>query len=723
MNVVDLRSYNHRKTIESIAKYYNDQSWFVIPLKYGTKQPLEDNWNEKPLDFDLLKQYAQSPINLGVLLGKRVIDIDLDCSESRGLAKYILPQTAVFGRQTAPSSHWVYSLSPEFDDEGVKIQQWRMPKSLVSEDEKSMVMELRGLTKTGKYSQTMFPPSLHPNGELVQWETDAVPLMIEDMEPLHKRLKLLAIASVILKCWDSGIRDDLAIHLTALLLKSDYPADLIISALEGIMTEARDEEMVKRLNSSVRGTIRRWEEGEPIAGSSKLRDILTDDVFQFITKNVGVADTDIPGLSFTGKGAIEKTTENLSLIVRHDSSLSNMLARDEVTNDLVYVNPMPEVEKYGFVVPEVQSSFKEGHELGLSVYIANKYRVSFGPERLYKVLIDIASTTNSVNFLADRIKQCKWDGEERIPTLFQKMFGVKGSFYSTMAKAWFRTAVRRVFEPGCPMEQMIILKGRQHCGKSAFTKILAFDNDQWHCDFSGMMDNVEAQRLASSKWIIELSELSSFRSTKDHNTLKSFITRTSDDYRELYRNKVTSHPRTCVFIGTTNDDSFLTDRTGNRRYWIIEIDPKYNENNTIDLKWLIENRDQLWGEAYHLYKNTTEDEIQKETRDIGFTSRNHEIHEKHMVENVLTAMDGGLAFVIQRFKQKGYVTSAEFLTDFAQHSVQNIKAFNMNMAADALKEFGMAKRRRKVNGKHKNVFVFDGAIPDITSSSIEEEEY
>ena len=107
MNVVDLRSYNHRKTIESIAKYYNDQSWFVIPLKYGTKQPLEDSWNEKPLDFDLLKQYAQSPINLGVLLGKRVIDIDLDCSESRGLAKYILPQTAVFGRQTAPSSHWV----------------------------------------------------------------------------------------------------------------------------------------------------------------------------------------------------------------------------------------------------------------------------------------------------------------------------------------------------------------------------------------------------------------------------------------------------------------------------------------------------------------------------------------------------------------------------------------------------------------------------------------
>jgi len=82
-------------------------------------------------------------------------------------------------------------------------------------------------------------------------------------------------------------------------------------------------------------------------------------------------------------------------------------------------------------------------------------------------------------------------------------------------------------------------------------------------------------------------------------------------------------------------------------------------------------------------------------------------------------MDGGLAFAIQRYKQKGYVSSAEFLTDFAQHSVQNIKAFNMNIAAHALKEFGMVKRRRTVNGKLKNVFVFDGALPE--PDPIEEE--
>ena len=110
-NVVSLNEYDSRKTTESIIGYYKDLNWFIIPLKYGTKQPIEDDWNDKPLDHEALEQFAKNPINLGVLLGKRVIDIDLDCEESRALAEYILPPSLTFGRDSTPKSHYVYSLS------------------------------------------------------------------------------------------------------------------------------------------------------------------------------------------------------------------------------------------------------------------------------------------------------------------------------------------------------------------------------------------------------------------------------------------------------------------------------------------------------------------------------------------------------------------------------------------------------------------------------------
>lgn len=730
---MDLRSYDHRKTIDSIAEYYNNLSWFVIPLKYGTKQPLEDSWNEKPLDFDLLKQYAQGPINLGILLGKRVIDIDLDCPESRSLAPYILPETAIFGRESTPGSHFVYTLSSDFDSEGVNIKQWRMPKSLVDED-KAMVLELRGLTKSNKYSQTMFPPSVHPSGEYVKWETgDVVPTIIDsegDMDSLTKNLRLLAMSSILLKCWDKGVRDDLAISFTATLLKSDYHPNIIIDTLRGIMIEAHDDEMEQRINSSVKGTIRRFEEEEAIAGLSKMREILTDDVYQFIRKNAGVHNDDIPGLVYTAKGAISKTTENLSLIIHHDPQLRNLLAVDTITEGVVYVGGLPEVERFGFTAPKIGDEYEDGHAYMIAVHVANKYGTSFGPDRVEKVMIDMALTNNKVNFLADKIKQCKWDGEERIPFLFQNIFGVTGSEYSLMAKAWFRTAVQRVFEPGCPMNHMLILRGNQGCGKSAFTNIISFDNPEWHSDFSGSLDNTEAHRIACSKWIIELSELSSFRSTKDHNSLKSFITRMSDDYRMLYKNKVMSHPRTCVFIGTTNDDNFLTDTTGNRRYWIVDINSNYNQNNTIDLEWLIKNREQIWGEAYHSYKTVPDSDMRRKLQSINFTDKVEETHGMFAQDNKFMEEEGALQFIVDKFKErnisrgknKEFISTMDFCCGKMGMDKGAVKSWDMNNAADVFKSYKLKKVRRKIDGKLMNVFVPTPEFWELEQESIEEGE-
>ena len=84
----------------------------------------------------------------------------------------------------------------------------------------------------------------------------------------------------------------------------------------------------------------------------------------------------------------------------------------------------------------------------------------------------------------------------------------------------------------------------------------------------------------------------------DVETIKSFITRTDDKYRQSYGIAVENHPRSCIIVGTTNSDSgFLRDITGNRRFWPVRV----NGGTTLH-PWDLKDADQLWAEAIYYYQ-------------------------------------------------------------------------------------------------------------------------
>jgi len=156
-------------------------------------------------------------------------------------------------------------------------------------------------------------------------------------------------------------------------------------------------------------------------------------------------------------------------------------------------------------------------------------------------------------------------------------------------------AVARIYEPGIKFDFILVLNGPQGIGKSTFFAKLG---GKWFSDsltVSDMRDKAGAEKL-QGYWILELGELAGLRKI-DVETVKSFITRTDDKFRQSYGINVESHPRQSVVVGSTNSTSgFLRDVTGNRRFWPVRV------NRGKKKVWEMEDVDQIWAEALEKYK-------------------------------------------------------------------------------------------------------------------------
>ena len=189
-----------------IVQDYCNRGFQPIPVPYGKKRPLEKNWPNLRFDAEGAKAYFNGSLsNIGVLLGNPsngLVDIDLDCPEAIRLAPQFLPITAMFGRESAPCSHWLYQCKTP----GAR-------RAFAVNEGMSMVVEYRS---TG--GQTVFPGSTHPGGEIIRWDKDCKPMKIDSVK-LRNKVAKLAVGAVLLRYWVKGMRDELATALAGFLLR------------------------------------------------------------------------------------------------------------------------------------------------------------------------------------------------------------------------------------------------------------------------------------------------------------------------------------------------------------------------------------------------------------------------------------------------------------------------------------------------------------------------
>ena len=287
-------------------------------------------------------------------------------------------------------------------------------------------------------------------------------------------------------------------------------------------------------------------------------------------------------------GEPEPTIDNYCNVMKNDVMIKDCFKYNEFSQQYQYYDV--ETGKY--------RPWCDADDSVIRQYIETKYH--FCNLQKYQDAFNIVMKSNSYHPIKEIIESDDWDGIPRIDNFLHEILGCdKGDYTREVSRMIFYGGINRLYDPGCKFDYVPILMGIQGIGKSSIVNWLALE-DSFYREVQ-TIEGKEGMEAVSGGWICEFAELLAMVKAKEVESLKSFITRTTDTYRKAYGSHISYCPRQCIFIGTTNDVQFLNDKTGNRRFLPIEMHLAKGE--------LFENKEYVknyilncWREALVLYK-------------------------------------------------------------------------------------------------------------------------
>ncbi|MCT6814461.1 virulence-associated E family protein [Bombella apis] len=293
----------------------------------------------------------------------------------------------------------------------------------------------------------------------------------------------------------------------------------------------------------------------------------------------------------TNEQALEHT------INRHPD-LQGVFRFNELTLQYVITKELPQLSSVSLPVAHAGSFpiLLEKYHVQLLGAWMRRFGLKANKDTL-EALVMVSANHHTYNPIRAYLEGLQWDGTERLSSLWARSFSLENTAYlQEIGRRWMVAAIGRALATGhkpYKFDWLPVLIGGQGNGKSTFSAILF---GEWNKE--GLPANLadkDAKQELQGVWGVELSELTSLRRS-ENEAIKAFLSAMVDKYRPSYGRTLQTYPRRCVFIGTTNEEEFLTDGTGNRRFMPINIG-----SHCLDFGWLAENRDQLWAEAYRLF--------------------------------------------------------------------------------------------------------------------------
>ena len=295
---------------------------------------------------------------------------------------------------------------------------------------------------------------------------------------------------------------------------------------------------------------------------------------------------------------IKATAANAKIIFSYDPVIDGLIGYDEFKQADVFLKVAPWKYEQGTPLdkqPCIRQEWRDSDDAELRKYLRETY-TEFASKQLISDYTTSYSNKNRFHVVKEFFKNLPlWDGTPRAETLFIKFLRVDDTpFAREVTLNWLTAAVARIFHPGCRYQTALVLHGAQGIGKGYTLEQLG---GEWYGALVDNVDDPHAIDTIKSLWIVEIPEMSAMRKA-EVNAIKSFISRSEDTRRFAYERRAARVQRHCVFAITVNDDQFLIDPTGNRRYLILHCNSArldYVEGLTDDyIK-------QVWAEVYCRY--------------------------------------------------------------------------------------------------------------------------
>jgi putative DNA primase/helicase len=283
--------------------------------------------------------------------------------------------------------------------------------------------------------------------------------------------------------------------------------------------------------------------------------------------------------------AILPALDNVFAILANDVRWKGVLGFEEFSHRVMKLKPPP------FPGGEL-GEWNDRDDARAVLWLGQEYQFSPHTDVIANAVFLVADRRR-YHVVKDYLGGLQWDRTPRLRTWCIDYLGAADTEYVRLVGyKYLMGAVGRVMRPGCKMDNVLILEGKQDAGKSAAFKTLF--QAQWFTEANFQIGDKDGYAVMAGKWVIELAELDAL-SKSDSSTSKRFFTTAVDTYRPPYARRAIDVPRQLVFAGSVNFDTYLKDESGNRRYWPIRT------ADTLLLRELAEARDQIWAEAYGEY--------------------------------------------------------------------------------------------------------------------------
>lgn len=556
----------------------------VFPLEEKGKRPKTRNgFKDATTDAAQVKAWWQQwpNANIGIATGKRsggIFVIDLDIDEDKGIDGYHTLEdwqrengkfpdtwTAITGRG---GYHLYFHSNSEIKNRAGIID---------------------GVDVRGDGGYVVAPPSIHSNGNRYEWEYDPEEF---DLAEANNNVKYFLDTGInspgerfsMPDIVNAGERNDMIFRFACMMQAKGASDETVFAATMAENNTKCNPPMNEKEVRVIVNSVLKYQKGKPI---------------HINDNGVATQGWREPVFATTEKGYIKKTIENTCEAIEYDEKLWGHIKYNELSYSPFVVGSLPW---------EHQNMYREwtnADDSNLKAYIEAKY--GLGSMEKTMEALNIVVNRNKFNPVVDMLEDIyvhKWDKQYgHIRKLLPEYLGAEDSEYNFECMRLFMLgAISRAHYPGCKFDYMPVFVGKQGIGKSTFLRLLAMNN-AWYNDNFNTIEGDKAPEKLRGMWMVELAELLATKKAKEVESIKAFLTSTVDTYRPPYGRRTEQRPRVCVFAGTTNNDHFLTDRTGNRRFLPIVTRKEFVKKSMFDnLEEVQKDFENAWGEAMDIFK-------------------------------------------------------------------------------------------------------------------------